>query len=119
VSFEARGQYLSGLSIYGTEGSLVLPDANGFGGDVILRHGRDDAEPVEYRSRGEQETRGLGIEELATAFSEGRPHRANGELALHVLEAAEAAATAAAERRVVDLSSQPQLQPAGFVAPSL
>jgi predicted dehydrogenase len=109
VSFEARGQYLSGLSIYGTEGSLVLPDANGFGGNVILRHGRDDAEPVEYVSRGEQETRGLGIEELAIAYSAGRPHRASGELALHVLEAAEAAATAAAERRVVDLSSQPQL----------
>jgi predicted dehydrogenase len=109
VSFEARGQYLSGLSVYGTEGSLVLPDANGFGGDVLLRHGRDDAEPVEYVSLGAQETRGLGIEELAAALHAGRPHRASGELALHVLEAAEAAATAAAERRVVELSPQPQL----------
>ena len=107
VSFEAKGQYLSGLVVYGSEGSLVLPDANGFGGDVTIRHGRDDAEPVAYNSRGAQETRGLGIEELATALHAGRPHRASAELALHVLYAAEAAATAATERRVVDLSSQP------------
>ena len=37
VSFEARDQYLSGLVVYGTTGSLVLPDANAFGGEVILR----------------------------------------------------------------------------------
>src|SRR4051812_35668847 len=36
VSFEAGGQYLSGLVVHGSEGSLVLPDANAFGGDVIL-----------------------------------------------------------------------------------
>ena len=98
VSFEARGQYLSGLSVYGSEGSLVLPDANGFGGDVVLRHGRDEAEPVEYVSLGAQETRGLGIEELAAALVRGAAHRASGELALHVLEAAEAAVMSAGSR---------------------
>lgn len=103
VSFEARGQYLSGLVVHGTEGSLELPDANGFGGDVVLRRSRDDAEPVPYASRGAQETRGLGLEELVEAFEAGRPHRANGELGLHVLEAAEAAVHAAEEQRVIDL----------------
>ncbi len=91
VSFEARDQYLSGLVVYGTTGSLVLPDANAFGGDVILRSGRDDGELVAYESRGPQETRGLGIDELVESLRAGRPHRASGALALHVLEAAEAA----------------------------
>lgn len=103
VSFEARGQYLSGLVVYGSEASLVLPDANAFGGDVILRRGRDGVEPVEYASRGARETRGLGIEELVEAMRAGRPHRASAELALHVLEAAEAAVLAAVERRTIDL----------------
>ena len=122
VSFEARGQYLSGLSVYGSEGSLVLPDANGFGGDVILRHGRDDADPVDYVSRGAQETRGLGIEELAAALYAGRPHRASGELALHVLETAAVARALsrssassgrrrAADRRPDDPAPRPPVAP--------
>ena len=63
VSFEARNQYISGLVVYGTEGSLVLPDANAFGGDVVLRRGKEER-MVLYESRGAQETRGIGIEDL-------------------------------------------------------
>ncbi|HEY3961933.1 MAG TPA: Gfo/Idh/MocA family oxidoreductase [Gaiellaceae bacterium] len=103
VSFEARGQYESGLVIYGIEGVLELPDANGFGGEVVLRRAGDDARAVAYADRGAQETRGLGIEELVEALRAGRPHRASGELALHVLEAAEAAAASADELRSIAL----------------
>jgi predicted dehydrogenase len=105
VSFEARDQYESGLVVYGTEGSLRLPDANAFGGELVLRHGREDGETIAYASRGAQETRGIGIDDLAVALREGRPHRASGELALHVLEAAEAAVRTAEERRTIDLVS--------------
>jgi predicted dehydrogenase len=90
VSFEARNQYLSGLTVFGTEASLQLPDANAFGGDVFLLGGRD-REPVPYETFGDKEARGIGIEDLALAIQEGRPHRASGELALHVLETAVAA----------------------------
>jgi len=90
VSFEARNQYLSGLTVYGTEGSLVLPDANGFGGEILLRNG-GEPETVEYETYGTKEARGIGLDDLALALEEGRPHRASGELALHVLETAVAA----------------------------
>jgi predicted dehydrogenase len=102
VSFEARDQYLSGLEVYGTEGSLRLPDANAFGGELLLRRNRDE-EIVDVEDLGDQEARGLGIEELAVALRAGRPHRASGELALHVLETAEAIVDAAerAETRTV------------------
>ena len=106
VSFEARDQYLSGLVVYGTTGSLVLPDANAFGGDVIVCRGRDDGETVTYASRGSQETRGLGVEELVESLRAGRPHRASGTLALHVLEAVEAAARGGGELPSVDLQLQ-------------
>jgi predicted dehydrogenase len=96
VSFEARDQYLSGLEVYGTDGSLRLPDANAFGGELVLRRNGGE-EIVAVDGLGDREARGLGIEDLAVALLEDRPHRASGELALHVLETAEAI-VAAAER---------------------
>lgn len=105
VSFEARGRYDSGLLVHGTEGTLSLPDANGFGGDVRVSTGRGDWAPVAYESRGEMETRGLGLHELLEAEEAGRPHRASGELALHVLETVSAILTAAEEGRTVAISA--------------
>ncbi|HTR33732.1 MAG TPA: Gfo/Idh/MocA family oxidoreductase [Gaiellaceae bacterium] len=104
VSFEARGQYESGIVVYGMEGSILLPDANAFGGEVVLREGREKGERVvAYESLGAQETRGRGLDELVEALRAGRPHQASGELALHVLAAAEAAVSSGEERRFVDL----------------
>jgi predicted dehydrogenase len=103
VSFETRGQYVSGLVVYGTEGLLTLPDANAFAGDVAVTGPGDEIVTVAYESRGAQETRGIGIEDLALALAEHRPHRANAQLALHVLEAAEAAIDSAKELRFVEL----------------
>jgi predicted dehydrogenase len=104
VSFEARGQYVSGLQIFGSEAMLVLPDANGFDGEVTLIRDRAKPQPVPYTSRGAQETRGLGLDELVESMHAGRDHRASGALALHVLEAADAVVRSSAERRVIDLS---------------
>jgi predicted dehydrogenase len=104
VSFETRGQYVSGLTVYGTGGLLTLPDANAFTGDVVLTGLGGQGEVVQYDARGAQETRGIGIEELALALAEGRPHRADAELALHVLEAAEAIADSAKQRRFIELT---------------
>ena len=103
VSFEARGQYLSGMEIFGSEATLYLPDANSFGGEVSLRRGRGEPEPVPYTADGAQETRGLGLHELVESMRAGRPHRASGALALHVLEAADAVIRSSTERAVIDL----------------
>jgi predicted dehydrogenase len=103
VSFEARGQYVSGLQVFGSEATLYLPDANAFGGEVSLRHGRGEPEPVPYRDGGAQETRGLGVHELVESMRAGRPHRASDTLAQHVLEAADAVIRSSAERHAIDL----------------
>jgi predicted dehydrogenase len=104
VSFEAKDQYLSGMEVFGTEASLVLPDANGFDGDVLLRRERDELERVAYESRGAQETRGIGLDDLVQSLRAGRPHEASGDLALHVLEAADAVVRSEAEQRAIALS---------------
>jgi hypothetical protein len=49
--------------------------------------------------------RSLGVADMALALVEGRPHRASGELALHVLEVMEAFETASREHRPVDITT--------------
>ena len=106
VSFEAAGQYLSGLEIYGSEATMRLPDANAFGGTVSLRRGGgSEPENVSYPALGRQETRGFGLHDLVESIGEGRPHMASDTHALHVLEAALAIGRSAAERRVIDLDT--------------
>jgi predicted dehydrogenase len=107
VSFEARGRYESGMLVHGTEGSLSLPDANAFGGDVLVKRDGSDWQPLGYELRGAMETRGLGLHDLVESVHEGRPHRASGELALHVLETMHAITRAAEEGSTVPVSSLP------------
>ena len=59
---------------------------------------------------------------MAVAIEEGRPHRANGTMALHVLEAMLATYISSDERRTVDLETtcekpmrMPQGLPVGIV----
>jgi predicted dehydrogenase len=103
VSFEAFGQYSSGLVLHGSGGSLELPDANAFGGAVRIRNGSGEWEPLEYAAKGATETRGLGLDEMVVAIGEERPHRASGALGLHVLETALAALRSAEEGRTVQI----------------
>ncbi len=106
VSFEARNQYDSTLVVYGTEGQLALPDANEFEGDLRVRSGHGEWESVPYLSRGAQETRGYGLHEMVEALHAHRPHRASGELALHVLETASAVLRSAEEGRTVEIATR-------------
>jgi predicted dehydrogenase len=111
VSFEAFGQYVSGLLVHGSGGSLDLPDANAFGGPIRIRNGDGEWKPVEYASPGPTETRGLGLDEMLTAIREERPHRASGALALHVLETALAALRSAEEGRTVEIRALEPVPP--------
>ncbi|RME83532.1 MAG: hypothetical protein D6775_07870 [Caldilineae bacterium] len=46
-----------------------------------------------------EQSRGLGLAELSYAFAQGRPHRAAGELALHVVEIMQAILVASDQGR--------------------
>lgn len=105
VSFES-GRYDSRMTVHGTEGSLSLPDANRFDGDLTVLTGAGEWEPVPYASRGAEETRGYGLHEMLEAVREQRPHRASGELGLHVLETATAVLRSAEEGRTIDVVSR-------------
>lgn len=87
TSFDVWASRLPCLEVYGSEGSLSVPDPNGFGGPVQSR-AKTDQEWNEARlPYGYLEnSRGLGVADMAQAIQAGRQHRANGELMLHVLE---------------------------------
>lgn len=89
TSFDAfGGTSLPPIEIYGSKGTLLVPDPNTFDGPVRIRK-RDEKEFVEVPlSNGYvQNSRGLGVEDMAIAILEGGTYRATDELAYHVLEA--------------------------------
>jgi predicted dehydrogenase len=89
TSFATRFAQYDGrnpITIFGTQGTLLLPDPNGFVGPVKLRK-NDDGEfhelppvfPHQYE-------RSVGLADMAMAIARGRPARAGGEQALAVLD---------------------------------
>jgi predicted dehydrogenase len=108
TSFDLAKGYVPELVLHGSEGSLQLPDPNTFGGPLRLRRPGGDWEDVPVRSRGARDTRGLGLDEMVRALEEGRPHRASGRLALHVLETADAVVRSSVEGRTVELEAAPE-----------
>ena len=73
------------LEVNGTDAVLALPDPNRFDGALSVRR-RGEAEWTRQEPAGVSTGRGVGVLDLARAVRAGRPHRASGELALHVLE---------------------------------
>jgi predicted dehydrogenase len=73
------------VEITGTEATLAVPDPNGFDGPLRIRRA-GDSDWAELPSAGATAGRGIGVVDMARGIAGGEPHRASGELALHVLE---------------------------------
>jgi len=86
TSFDVWKSNLPHIEIYGSDGSLSCPDPNTFGGPVrVMRAGSEWAEAPLSHVYGEN-SRGLGMADMATGILSGRAHRASGALAYHVLD---------------------------------
>ncbi|MBM4142226.1 MAG: Gfo/Idh/MocA family oxidoreductase [Lentisphaerae bacterium] len=123
TSFDVWAHDLPCIQVYGSKGSLQVPDPNGFGG------------PVKMRLQGEREwkevalthvadiNRGTGVADMACALLRpGRPHRASGALAFHVLDIMHAVHEASLKGRHVMLGSscaRPPALPAGLARGAL
>ena len=112
TSFDFYDTTHSVLTVYGTEGTLQLPDPNTFGGAISIlqpaafkakrdplsvgRTPDDKADPNKVEKPTWEDvplthgftdnSRGLGVADLARAIREGTPARAGGDLAYHVLD---------------------------------
>jgi predicted dehydrogenase len=106
TSFDVWSHHMPNIEIYGTEGSLGVPDPNGFGGPVLLRRaGEKEWTEVPYTHIYAEQSRGLGVADMAYALRSGRPHRASGQLAYHVLDIMHAFHDASREGRHIELTS--------------
>lgn len=87
TSFDVWAANLPRIEIYGTEGSLSVPDPNGFGGPVrVRRAGAEGWTDVALTHPYAENGRGIGVADMACGLRSGRGHRASGELAYHVLD---------------------------------
>jgi predicted dehydrogenase len=100
------------LEVTGTEGTIVLPDPNTFGGRIALVRAFDalpsfpiEQEWIEIEQEGVLVGRGLGALDMARAIREGRPHVATGELGYHVLDTLVSIEESAAAGAFVPVSS--------------
>jgi predicted dehydrogenase len=106
MSFDVWRANLPFIEIYGSEGTLSVPDPNTFGGAVrIFKPGQHQWDEVPITRPFADNSRGLGVADLARALREGGSARASGELTYHVLDIMHTVHDAADQRRYVELKS--------------
>ncbi|MDZ4200293.1 MAG: Gfo/Idh/MocA family oxidoreductase [Kiritimatiellia bacterium] len=87
TSFDVWASNTPRIEIFGSEGSLSVPDPNTFGGPVRIRlKGEKEWREMPLTCGFNANGRGIGPSDMAEALRTGRTHRANGALAYHVLE---------------------------------
>jgi len=120
TTFDVWSSELPRIEIYGSKGTLSLPDPNTFGGPVRLRLAGEQTWTEAPITHGyTQNSRGLGVADMAQAIRSGRAHRASGELAYHVLDLMHTIHDASRDGRHIEMTSscqQPDALPAGWTA---
>ncbi len=87
TTFDVYYPYQARLEVYGEKGTLFVPDPNGFGGPVkLFKPG--DKEPVEIPLAFDyaENSRALGLADMAKALETGRFCRTDYKQTRHVLE---------------------------------
>jgi predicted dehydrogenase len=89
VSFDVQKSQHAWIEIYGSTGTLRVPDPNTFGGPIFVskRVEKDKVwEEIPITREPVKENRGIGVADMVRAIAEDRPHRASGEMTYHVLD---------------------------------
>jgi predicted dehydrogenase len=119
TSFAVWGAQLSRIEVHGLDGSLSVPDPNGFGGSVkLLRAMGREWQEMPLTHGYTTNFRILGVADLAMAVGTGRANRCSSEQAYHVLDVMHGLLDSARKSRWVDIASTfspPQPLPTGLV----
>lgn len=105
TSFDVWGANLPRIEIYGTEGSLSVPDPNRFDGQVLVKRAGASAWAEIPLTHSTEISRGTGVADMAYSLVYGRPQRASGDLAYHVLDVMCAFEESSQTGRHVDIQS--------------
>lgn len=105
MSFDVWAANLPRIEVYGTQGSLSVPDPNDFDGEVRLYEPGGDWRTVPPNAGYPNAGRGTGVADLATALTTNTDHRASGTVAYHVLDTMESLLTATAQGQSQTITS--------------
>ena len=106
VSFDVWKSRAPLFEVFGTDGTMAVPDPNRFDGDVeIATATTREWESIPVSAGWADSGRGFGLADMARAIETDRPHRASGELAFHVLDVMDAILRAAADHAVIEIQS--------------
>lgn len=122
MSFEVWGSRIPGIEVFGTAGTISVPDPNRFSDPVeVLLSSDREWKTVETLAGYADAGRGCGLADMARAIATDRAHRASGELAFHVLEIMDAIVRSGEAHQLVTLSStveRPAIVPLGALPDS-
>lgn len=106
TSFDVWAHHLPWIEVHGEKGSISVPDPNNFGGKVQLWTPEtkewSDIPLVPIRA---ENSRCIGVADMATAIRTGRSHRANGAMAAHVLDVFHACIDSSRQNRYIEIQS--------------
>ncbi len=107
------------IEVYGTEGTLFVPDPNNFSGSIQLyRPEEGSVKEVPMMYAYPENSRGLGLADMASALMSGRAARCDVSQTYHVLEVIEGFETSAKSGAWVNIASRYDRAPA-MVRPAL
>jgi len=120
MSFDVWGSKLPRIEVYGTKGSMIVPDPNTFGGEgaseVLLKQNFDkEFHAFPLMNKYSANSRGLGVSDMAHCLMNNlKGNCANGKVALHVLEIMEKILKSSDEQKELTLESyceKPSISP--------
>jgi predicted dehydrogenase len=106
LSFDVPKHNHGPIELYGTTGSMLVPDPNMFGGEVKIAKSRGEWEDVPVKLPYTDNMRSLGVADMAYAILNNRPHRCSGDLALHALEVMESFAVASKSGQTIKIKTK-------------
>ena len=108
MSFDVWHHSNRNIEIHGSHKSISCPDPNGFGGKVALNGANRTWDSVELTHANHENSRSIGLADMCVGIRTGREHRANGELAFHVLEIMDAFGKSSDSGQHIEISSKPE-----------
>ena len=124
LSFDVIAHHRNHIELYGSKGSILVPDPNMFGGSVYtckklggawkehktnkMYLGKINIRQKSLRANEapiNANYRGVGLAEMAYCIQNNKKHRCNGDLSFHVLDIIQSIMTAAKKRKRINIKS--------------
>jgi len=118
MSFDTiRGEHKP-IELHGTLASMQVPDPNGFGGPVMYKSKRNKNIEVPLSHIYKDNSRSIGLADMACSVQNGTEHRASGKLANHVLDVMLSLDESAKQKKHINIKStcsRPRALPLGLM----